>query len=478
MAPTNCDSLPAKSKMRSEILYQNSNQDIYLIDIPSSIALAQGFADSEHATGQLNIPSLLSCAPLEYPYPGPSTEPKSAKAMLKIMERIPPAELEYRQQIAALVSDALRELRVEHTRDWCLPRAIEPSHSRKSIGKSQRQTQPVSDSTSVSIPEEPSAFSEPVLSFDAAEGRRDGTSTWENEPPLILAPGLNIVFTIFSVSEMAVKNTSSVSAMLQIKNMPSIKGDEAAENTNGKANNGSILFRVPPKAAFTLTSMSSQPVSFPNLRPYLPSGKRFDFIIMDPPWPNRSVHRSEHYRTSPSFSGLQALIGGILKEHLDPTAGIAAIWTTNSAKSRSAARGALQKAGLQPFEEWVWIKTTTKGQPVTTLRGLWRQPFEVLVLGKLGKQNDTIRRRIIAAVPDIHSRKPNLKELVEQIFFPSGDATDGQSGVRAYEALEVFARNLTAGWWACGDEVLRFNWDGWWTSPVPSENLAGEDGLS
>jgi N6-adenosine-specific RNA methylase IME4 len=44
----------------------------------------------------------------------------------------------------------------------------------------------------------------------------------------------------------------------------------------------------------------------------------------------------------------------------------------------------------------------------------------------------------------VHSRKPNLRGLFEELL------------PERYEALEVFARNLTAGWWAWGDEVLLF----------------------
>jgi N6-adenosine-specific RNA methylase IME4 len=32
-----------------------------------------------------------------------------------------------------------------------------------------------------------------------------------------------------------------------------------------------------------------------------------------------------------------------------------------------------------------------------------------------------------------------------------------------YRALEVFARNMTSGWSAWGDEAMKFNWDGNWT---------------
>lgn len=126
------------------------------------------------------------------------------------------------------------------------------------------------------------------------------------------------------------------------------------------------------------------------------------------------------------------------------------------------------------------MKITSAGEPVSPVDALWRKPYEVLVIGcfpgfpldsggslrsfssalddddpALNNVNkDGIKRRVLAAVPDVHSRKPNLRELFERVFF-----VDCQ-----YSAMEVFARYLTAGWWACGDEVVRFNEDVWWAA--------------
>lgn len=139
---------------------------------------------------------------------------------------------------------------------------------------------------------------------------------------------------------------------------------------------------------------------------------------------------------------------------------IAAIWITNAEKPRKAAYDAIHDAGLVVCEEWVWVKTTASGEPIMPVDGLWRKPYEVLVIGRRrdglegGVWDGEIVRRVIAAVPDVHSRKPNLKDIFERVFFGSGDW--------GYEALEVFARNLTAGWWGVGNEVLKFNDKEWW----------------
>jgi N6-adenosine-specific RNA methylase IME4 len=105
-------------------------------------------------------------------------------------------------------------------------------------------------------------------------------------------------------------------------------------------------------------------------------------------------------------------------------------------------------------QEWTWVKVTSSGLPVTALTGSWRKPFETLLLGKLlrpGKPVPSLSRKIIIATPDVHSRKPNIRQLLEADL-PAN-----------YKGLEVFARNLTAGWWAWGDEVLKFQHMEHWT---------------
>lgn len=111
------------------------------------------------------------------------------------------------------------------------------------------------------------------------------------------------------------------------------------------------------------------------------------------------------------------------------------------------------------------------------IQGVWRKPYEVLLIGRKAVlearaspcPDVELKRRVIVAVPDAHSRKPSLKELV-------GDAFGFREG--RYRALEVFARNLTAGWWAWGDECLRFQWEGWWWCDDDDDCEKGDDAVS
>jgi N6-adenosine-specific RNA methylase IME4 len=98
---------------------------------------------------------------------------------------------------------------------------------------------------------------------------------------------------------------------------------------------------------------------------------------------------------------------------------------------------------------------------------LMRKPYEILLLGRAAPNSwttmthaPTIKRRVIAAVPDIHSRKPCVKELLEP-YMP--DPID-------YSALEVFSRYLVSGWTSWGNEVLKYNWD-YYRAPAISQEV-------
>lgn len=201
--------------------------------------------------------------------------------------------------------------------------------------------------------------------------------------------------------------------------------------------------------AFTHTALMLLPESTPSTGP-----GQFDFVLLDPPWANRSVRRSGGYSTTESHGGdPMAALEGMLGQHVAPR-GLVGCWITNKPAVRTAALNAFKRWRVELIEEWVWVKVTSGGEPVTVLGGVWRKPYEVLLLGrKGGKVEGGVARRLIVAVSDLHSRKPSLRELIEPMM-PDG---------RRYRALEVFARNLTAGWWAWADECLKYNWDGCWS---------------
>ncbi|KAJ6149743.1 hypothetical protein N7471_000942 [Penicillium samsonianum] len=469
------------------ILFQDTN--IYLLDIPHSIALAQEGRATPHQqpapesspgtekNTHRKILNLLSCSPIKEPFP--STEPKKPAALAKVLDTIPISERRFHSElILPLVRDSLETIKAGFSRDrrWCEARAVPSdteSHSR-APNQHPRKRRRGND-------------------YTCLESAPDDHVSTKNDPPMILSTTSPNDFE--SLSDLAiVKNPSPEPAIIRVG---SWQGDES---------NSPCEYMVPPKSSFVLCTLPlfqtevDRPSTSNNYPiPGLPEHQKFNLILMDPPWPNKSVRRSRHYQTH-HYSEMDMLTEGlrdILRVHShDPTTrqglrpseshtgspiqseqSIAAIWITNAEKARRAAYKALSGAGFCICEEWIWVKTTWDGQPISALDGLWRKPYEILVIGRksglnvnvnvnanannappLSQMDDLTRmseaittRRVIAAVPDLHSRKPSLKSIFEKVFFTEA----GQ--LQEYSALEVFARNLTAGWWAAGNEVLRFN---------------------
>ncbi|GAQ07007.1 methyltransferase-like protein 4 [Aspergillus lentulus] len=446
------------------ILYQNAEKTIFLIDIPTSIASAQELTPVQLGATLCNLyPAgngidnhrkrlLLSSEPLEKPY-AVSTEPKSDVARARVLSRIPVSERTYQTEIIEpLVRRALQEISRAHSHsaDWCRARKIRGEETRLK----RKQDGAWSRTSSC----EDGCSEEDALGVPAPTG-----------PPVILSPGMNMFGSRPELCNVMVRNTSSAQALLDVR----CKAEPELEHREQTTTHRHVFF-VPPLSTFLLCSLplSAEDEASEGPIPGLSPDRKFNLILLDPPWSNRSVRRSGHYQTQ-SYSDVGLLskrIGDILKVHLPDNpecVSIAAIWITNGSKARRAAYDAIKGAGLSVHEEWVWIKTTTKGEPITPLEGLWRKPYEILVIGRrVDRPSDAIEpitRRVIAGMPDVHSRKPNLKEVFEQVFFSrSGSNRKTGDTCTAYSALEVFARNLTAGWWACGNEALKFNSKDWW----------------
>ncbi|KAL1986322.1 hypothetical protein VTN96DRAFT_9560 [Rasamsonia emersonii] len=494
----------------SSILYRNNEGTVFLIDIPTSIVLAQHLPSPSHQkTSSLETgrerpaprKQLYSVPALETPFPSPP-EPKSDAARARVLARIPVSERQFHEGIVSFVRQGLEQIRDSfegvsagaEKRMWCLPRKVmQREQPEKTIFSAE---EPVSDEADSDRPTKKSRTNTTMGSNDGCHITRpllhlphepkteiSGVNPTESRPgpPLILSPSVNEFESLLELRNVEVQNPSATPTVIRAYCGTASPAEESTQQDYA-------AFNIPPESCFvlcTLRMQSAQPRSHSPI-PGLPGNRKFNLILLDPPWPNRSVRRAANYATHAysDMDGLSRMIRDIILQHLHDghqdhpdvehqrgEQDLVAIWVTNKEKSRIAAYDAIRSAGLSVCEEWVWIKTTTQGEPVTPLDGLWRKPYEILVIGKRGEKDNNNRddsshttgdlspqRRLIAGVPDVHSRKPNLKELFEAAFFDSSSAR----GRTRYSALEVFARNLTAGWCACGDEVLKFNHDEWW----------------
>ncbi|PYH47781.1 MT-A70 family [Aspergillus saccharolyticus JOP 1030-1] len=492
----------------SSILYQDPQATTFLIDIPTSIARAQllslhqlellspaGSLSDLEGNGRNRV--VLSTPPLREPYPA-HTEPKTDAARTRVLERIPVSERLFHSEILEpLVTEGLLQIRnaLKPGFAWCLPRVEVnhstpqwvPRHGNEALRPDRRKATGSTRSDSFPLIK---AASKQMDSDTADPATLNETCISSQSPPLILSPGTNSFSSMSELFSLVVRNTSREPAVVQAPCMMvqmEMESPGCFHSRQDHLSHSALRsFYVPPLSSFIQGRI---PVADPGAHtdspiPGLPHHQKFNLILLDPPWANRSVRRSGHYQTQThlDWERLTRCIRQILSVHLVPdpsrrltrdeeagqqedsgrVGAIAAIWITNSGKARKTAYEAMQGAGLTVCEEWIWVKTTTEGEPITPVEALWRKPYEILVIGRRvdsAPDNNVITRRVIAAVPDIHSRKPNLREVFEQVFLLGGPPDE--AGMR-YTALEVFARNLTAGWWAVGDEALKFNSEEWW----------------
>ncbi|KAI9790021.1 MAG: hypothetical protein M1816_005635 [Peltula sp. TS41687] len=441
---------------RTEMLYQNADKTVVLIDIPTSIISAQGpgFYMTEN--------NLSSRAPPAAPFPI-TNEPKS---------QFNNHDAEYHGELRRLVHDAIKEIKSSYTSEWCLPRrwTCQIKHPASKKRKSNDEVDGV------------------VLKNggDAAQGNQTHLSEWQED---IFFFRENRKGTKRKTQDTGMK-TSEPCILSNLQPQPDIDRFHIHQIYNrvfhnslpemipfsmshSSSHDGQQMFHIPTQSTFLLASIQDSIFTFKSaslqLLPSTPTPGQFDFILLDPPWPNASAKRARSYQRPRSLQDISDLLTSIqLEDHIAPE-GYVGVWMTNKPAIRELIMTHLfEQWDLDLVEEWIWIKTTVHGEPITDLDSKWRKPYEVMLLGKRrsggeGSQESrrekmvsaTIRRRIIAGVPDVHSRKPSLKALIEGVLF-------GDDATWLYRALEIFARHLTAGWWAWGDEVLKFNCEGAW----------------
>lgn len=338
---------------------------------------------------------LISSKPLEHPYP--SVEPRSDKAKANLAA--PSLDDLFLQKHLEF---ALGELKKGHEGPWCLSRVTVGNENGKLTKEEKRQR------------------------LDPEDAERAPTSTLETEDDHVLVPDGCMHFR------------NSEHTPLNV-----VFGSNEEEVT------------IPPRSTFLQGEIDETLVIFKDSAP------KFNFIVIDPPWPNRSAKRKHSYSISYGNSEIKLLLSSIpLFDHLEDE-GLVAVWVTNKPALREmllGEGGLFEEWGIQLIEEWIWLKVTSSGEPICALDSMWRKPYEVLLVGMRGKEkrDGDVKRKVIIGVPDLHSRKPNLKKLLEDMMGTREDE---------YEALEIFARNLIAGWWSWGNEVLKFQSPEHWAEP-------------
>ncbi|NXJ55276.1 METL4 protein, partial [Spizaetus tyrannus] len=204
-------------------------------------------------------------------------------------------------------------------------------------------------------------------------------------------------------------------------------------------------YLVPPKSSFLLSDISC-------LQPLLSYKKKYDIIVIDPPWENKSVKRSNRYSHLSSWQIKQIPVPALAAPNC-----LVVTWVTNRQKHLRFVKDELYPYwSVKTLAEWHWVKITRAGEFVLPLDSLHKKPYEVLVLGRVqGDVKETLRKsedvlpipehKLIVSIPcSLHSHKPPLTGVLADFI-----KTD-------VECLELFARNLQPGWTSWGNEVLKF----------------------
>jgi len=410
----------------SPLLYNNADDTVFVIDIPASITAAQ------YLPGQ--TPSsrvLLSCVPLPSPYA--STEPKSAAAHARTQNHNDDSVTH--SIYAALITEAQSEIRQRSSAQspFCLTR-----HFRGTVEQSESRRA-------------------------SKNNRKRGFGDDDNDSKTVMLPSSHAQQNSQHDELLILENDTSDLLPIVLSSSQSPSSPIIAAYTHVLPPHNTILLSLITPASmstFRRTARSHTPHTF----------GRFDSILLDPPWPNRSVTRSSSYSTASSLSSLTSLLLAMdLDIHIAP-GGWVGMWITNKAAVRAAALELFDTWGVGLCEEWVWCKVTSSGEPVSKVDGVWRKPYEVCLIGQRGdgtaatwdEEQGDVKRRVLFGVPDLHSRKPCLKELVERLLLK-------QRRQEKYAALEVFARYAVAGWMSWGDEAVKYNGREWWIEKMEED---------
>ncbi|KAI8972023.1 MT-A70-domain-containing protein [Mycotypha africana] len=209
------------------------------------------------------------------------------------------------------------------------------------------------------------------------------------------------------------------------------------------------MYLIPPKTAFLMGSLAN---SMKQLDAYITSVGRADLIVMDPPWPNKSVQRSSHYETQDIYDLFKIAIPSMIGEKDS----IVAVWVTNKPKFRNFIIHKLFPSWkLECVGEWIWLKVTNQAECVFPLDSEHKKPYEQLIIGRPYQHKESKERvsipqtNVIVSVPSVrHSRKPPLGDVLSPYL--SKDTTKNPVYV------ELFARCLMPGWISWGNECLKF----------------------
>ncbi|KAH7293353.1 hypothetical protein KP509_28G021900 [Ceratopteris richardii] len=250
--------------------------------------------------------------------------------------------------------------------------------------------------------------------------------------------------TLFGVQGSSLRSTAPISTFPLFKS--TVENNLHKESIGICAGTTVIL---PEKSRFLMSDFAD---TWRTLASHL--GNDYNFILIDPPWENKSVHRHAPYSTLPN----KYLLSLPLKDLANHQGALIGLWVTNREKLWTFVEKELFPAwGVNLQAIWYWLKVKSDGQMITELDISHHKPYECLLLGYMlphhKKDSSQVPppkvppdKQVLISIPGDHSRKPPLASLLSA-YVPGHDQMRG---------LELFARDLHPGCTSWGNEPLRF----------------------
>ncbi|XP_010498348.1 PREDICTED: methyltransferase-like protein 2 [Camelina sativa] len=222
--------------------------------------------------------------------------------------------------------------------------------------------------------------------------------------------------------------------------------NESGEEVEAEFSNRRYI--MPRKSCFYMSDL----LHIRNLVPAKPK-EGFNLIVIDPPWENASAHQKSKYPTLPNRYFLSLPI----KQLAHAEGALVALWVTNREKLLNFVEKELFPAwGVKYVATKYWLKVKPDGTLICDLDLVHHKPYEYLLLGYrftelAGSEHRSDfklldKNQIIISIPGDFSRKPPLGEILMKHV----------PGSQPARCLELFAREMAAGWTSWGNEPLHF----------------------
>eukprot|EP01024_Parvocaulis_polyphysoides_P015568 TRINITY_DN16853_c0_g2_i1.p1 TRINITY_DN16853_c0_g2~~TRINITY_DN16853_c0_g2_i1.p1 ORF type:complete len:381 (+),score=47.03 TRINITY_DN16853_c0_g2_i1:658-1800(+) len=175
---------------------------------------------------------------------------------------------------------------------------------------------------------------------------------------------------------------------------------------------------------------------------------KYNIILMDPPWENKSVKHQQPYQTLTNKELFRLPVKNLACQDNC----IVFVWVTNRPKIITFVKEELLPHwNLTYYTTWYWIKITDNAEFIYDLNSTHKKTYEKLIVAYSGQtqSNNNLFQNVpkelfIWSVPGQHSANPILNRFLKQFCPENG------------ECMELFARGLAEGWTSWGNEVLKF----------------------